>query len=375
MYPLLTLAQEVCNKKILKSEDLHFIIADNNADFRYFESNDLYKTFSYSEYSVAKLRRYFDWQNFIDFFIFIKNIFSSFFFLIFNRPEKIFSKGGFVSLPFGISSFFLRIPFYLHETDSAMGLSNRVLSKFAKKVFTGFPVQNIEKVEKEKYFFVGNPVRPEFFKTINTKSDINNKNLNILIFGGSQGAQALNQWARDFFDISKNKILLNQIKNTSNLNIIEKINVLIVSGKNKSDTNKILNINKNNNNNLYLKNNYLNVKEVEFLTTSFVDEIHKADIVITRAGGSVAELAAAKKCAVLVPLPTSANNHQVKNAEYFAKNNAVLYIKEKDLFESKTSILLIELFYSKEKQKNLSKKLEKFAKKNVVQDIIKYLKI
>ena len=112
LYPLLTLAQEVCSRKKLKVSDLHFIIADNDADFKYFESNELYKQFTYSEYSVAKLRRYFSWQNFLDFFIFLKNIIQSFIFLLFNRPEKIFSKGGFVSLPFGISAFLLRIPFY-----------------------------------------------------------------------------------------------------------------------------------------------------------------------------------------------------------------------------------------------------------------------
>ncbi len=370
MYPLLTLAQEVCDKNILKAENLHFIIADNNADFRYFESNDLYKKFTYSEYSVAKLRRYFSWQNFFDFFVFFKNIVQSFLFLLCNRPEKIFSKGGFVSLPFGISAFFLRIPFFLHETDSAMGLSNRILSVFAKKVFTGFPLQNIKISERQKYVFVGNPVRAEFFNIPIGKENILPHSLNILIFGGSQGAKALNEWARDFFDISQNQELLS---------VLEKINknieVLIVSGKNKSNSEKIKKITEINNKFLSTSSYKIIVKEVEFLTSDFINVIHSSDIVITRAGGSIAELSAAKKCVVLVPLPTSANNHQQKNADYFTSKNAVLQIQEENLYTKEVNKMLNELFSSEKKQKKLSNKLSEFSCPHAVENIIKGLNI
>ena len=363
MYPLLTLAQEVCDKQILKPENLHFIIADNNADFRYFESNNLYKNFTYSKYSVAKLRRYFSWQNFIDFFIFFKNIIKSFSFLVFNRPDKIFSKGGFVSLPFGISAFFLRIPFFLHETDSAMGLSNRILSVFAKKIFTGFPL----KTKNSKYIFIGNPVRAEFF---DIPKGNNLKTLHILIFGGSQGAKVLNEWAREFFNISKNKELENV------LTLMKKnIEVLIISGKNKSNAERINKITEINNNFLSTSEYKIFVKEVEFLTSDFVQTIHNSDIVIARAGGSIAELAAAQKCTVLVPLPTSANNHQQKNADYFTSENAVLQIQETDLHKKETYKRLNELFSSEKQQKNLSNKLTEFARPHVVENLIKELEL
>ena len=345
---------------------MHFVIADNNADFKYFESSELYKQFTYSEYSVAKLRRYFSWQNFLDFFIFLKNIIQSFFFLLFNRPEKIFSKGGFVSLPFGISAFFLRIPFYLHETDSAMGLSNKILSKFAQKVFTGFPTKNETILEKNKYIFVGNPVRAEFFVDFEKIKNQPLNTLNFLIFGGSQGAQALNAWARIFFDISKNKELFSVLEK-----IKKNIKVLIISGKGKSNVDVIKKINLNNKN--YKHKYQLILEEVEFLSSDFVEIIHKSDIVLTRAGGSVAELAASAKCTILVPLPTSANNHQQKNADYFSSQNAVLQVREKNLYTDKTYIKIIDLLKSENMQKSLAFELSKFSKPHVAQNILKHL--
>ena len=369
MYPLLTLAQEVCCKH-LQPEDLHFIIADNNADFKCFESDDLYKKFTYSEYSVAKLRRYFSWQNFLDFFVFFKNIIFSFVFLLFNRPEKIFSKGGFVSLPFGISAFLLRIPFYLHETDSVMGLSNAILSKFAQKVFTGFPLQNSVLSQNKKYIFVGNPVRAEFFD-IPEKNEKNNT-LKILLFGGSQGARVLNEWCRTFFDISKNTELASVLQN-----IQKNIEVLIIAGKNKLDTATVKNINTRNENFLNnVKSVYtISLQEREFLTSDFVATIHFSDIVFARAGGSIAELAASKKCTVVIPLPTSANNHQQKNAEYFASENAVLHISEQDLYTEKTYSIVNDLLQNTRLQKTLSEKLGEFSRENVVENIIKELQI
>ncbi len=370
LYPLLTLAQEACCK-YLQPEDLHFIIADNNADFKYFESNDLYKKFTYSEYSVAKLRRYFSWQNFLDFFVFFKNIVFSFVFLLFNRPEKIFSKGGFVSLPFGISAFLLRIPFYLHETDSVMGLSNTILSKFAQKVFTGFPLQNSVLSNNKKYVFVGNPVRAEFFDIPDKKNDQNDI-FKILLFGGSQGAQALNEWARTFFDISKNTELVSVLQN-----IQKNIEVLIISGKNKLDTDTVKNINISNKDFLNnVKSVYtISIQEREFLTSDFVETIHSSDIIFARAGGSIAELAASRKCTVVIPLPTSANNHQQKNAEYFASEKAVLHISEKDLYTEKTYSVVNDLLENATLQKKLSEKLGEFSRANVVENIIKELHI
>lgn len=319
-------------KELEKHNDttFEFAVAKNNSD-KYLVENEGY---SYSEFSVAKLRRYFSWENFRDFFIFFKNIWKATFFLKKNRPDKIFSKGGFVSLPIGIAAKILSIPFYLHETDKTMGLSNKILSRFATKIFTGFPSSN------PNHIFVGNPVREEFFILPKQIPLTSKKNvLKVLIFGGSQGALALNAWAREFF-LGRNE------------------EVLLITGKGKLSKKKSDPLAKN-------------ITEVEFLMKDFCEKIHEADIIITRAGGSVSELSAAQKMVVLVPLPSSANDHQRANAKFFADKNAAVYIEEEDLYTDETKKVLEEIFLSPERRKEYEKNIAPFAQKNSVEKICK----
>jgi len=329
----------------------HFVIAHNNSDFEIVEKTE----YSYTEIPVAKLRRYFSLENFLDFFRFIGNIFRAFFILKKQKPDIIFSKGGFVSLPIGLVAKVMKIKFYLHETDSSMGLSNRILSRFAEKVFTGFPSKN------PTYVYVGNPVREEFFlensknsNSVETRCTVSlpEKNafskppLKIFIFGGSQGASAINKWARNFFSEYFNQIF--------------KTEVLLVTGKGKKH------------NPLFEEDNHgkrPNFSEVEFLHTDFSQKIHEADIVITRAGGSISELAAAQKCTVLIPLPSAANNHQLHNAQFFAEKNAAILIEEKNLYSDETQKILEELITNKKTRENFSQNLSEFASRDVAEKI------
>lgn len=318
LFPLVAVCEQL--KKEDENLSFHFVIAKNNSDKKLLEPYG----WSYDEVPVAKLRRYFSWENIRDFFRFFRNIGKAFFILKKQSPEKIFSKGGFVSLPVGIAAWILKIPFILHETDSSMGLANRILSHFASKVLTGFPSKN------PKHIHVGNPIRNEFFKP--TKNSEKNP-LEILIYGGSQGAAALNNWARKFFEKREEKVLL-------------------VTGKGKKQ-----------------ENSSKNITEVEFLHKNFIEKIHNADIVITRAGGGIFELAASKKCTVLVPLPSAANDHQRKNAKFFAEKNAAIYREEKDLFTKETKNILEEIFSSKEKRAEMEKNISALASQNASKNI------
>lgn len=330
IFPLITIADKYLEESKYNHSNIHFIISKNKQDYKYLKRSN----YSYTEFSVAKLRRYFDFKNFIDIFIFISNIFKSFVFLIKNRPKKIFSKGGFVSLPFGISAFILNIPLYLHETDNSMGLSNKILSFFAKKVFTGFPYKN------KNYIYIGNPVREEFFtKKINNMTTITEpKIIQICIFGGSQGALYINEWARNFFPK------------------LENIKVILITGKNKKS-----NI------------NHKNIVEIEFLDKGFSNLIKSSDIIITRAGGSISELSASQKCCILIPLPSSANNHQVKNAKYFEKSEAVIHIPQDNLYKEETKNTILELCKNPKLRRKYEINLGNFRKENCTNNIVKHL--
>ena len=106
------------------------------------------------------------------------------------KPDFIFCCGGYLSLGPGLASFLLRIPLFIHEQNSIAGSANRILSILALKIFLGFP-SSFKKNTKVK--FVGNPVRTEIIslKELNRKKP-SNKNLKLLILGGSQGSSQLN---------------------------------------------------------------------------------------------------------------------------------------------------------------------------------------
>ncbi len=302
--------------------DIHFIIADNDADEAYFKNT----SYSFTKFPVAKLRRYFSWENLRDGFRFIANLMRAWWWIRKNKPEKIFSKGGFVSLPFGIVAKIFNIPFYLHETDSVMGLSNSILSRFATKIFTGFPSNT------PSHVFVGNPVRKAFFKPYSSTNAVPPK---VLVFGGSQGAKALNDWTRSFF--GKRSDLAQ---------------VLLLAGRGKTE-----------------QHSFPNIHEVEFLHEDFIDAVRDADVVIARAGGSISELAAAKKCVVLVPLPSAANDHQRKNAASIAQKNAGKVIEEADLYAPQTEDLICELLRNADLRETLANNLSALAKKDTVEKI------
>lgn len=316
------------------------MVAKNNADFQVLEKTE----YAYSEIPVAKLRRYFSWKNFLDIFVFCANIFRGLSIVHREKPDFIFSKGGFVSLPLGLAAWTMNVPFYLHETDSAMGFSNRILSRFAQKIFTGFPSKN------SSHIFVGNPVREEFFlspqkkEALKISSQEEKKRQKIFIFGGSQGAQAINKWARHFFTPA--------YINTHSLE------VLLITGRGKRDTA------------VFSESNHSPYfVEQEFLYDDFVQKVHDADIVITRAGGSISELSAAQKPAILIPLPSAANNHQLKNAQIFLKKNAALLIEEKNLYTNETTFCIENLLRNSQQKKILSENISLFSCENVPEKI------
>lgn len=117
---------------------------------------------------TGKLRRYWSWRNFSDPFLILFGFIQSFLVLLINRPKIIFAKGGFVTVPFGLAAATLRVPFVIHESDSLLGLSNKILAPFAKKLYLGFPPEaydslNLSINKANKILFTGNPVRGEIF--------------------------------------------------------------------------------------------------------------------------------------------------------------------------------------------------------------------
>ena len=270
----------------------------------------------------GKIRRYFSFQNFIDPIFLLFGFFQSLIFFRKWRPDAVFSKGGFTAVPPILAAAILKIPIFIHETDAASGLANRLSAKFATKIWRAFDG-------------IGNPVRDEIFAGDPRKIPKFQKPNLPLIFGffGSQGAQKINEL---FFEIA------------------DKIpaNILWVVGDGKMPK----------------KTFPENIRLFEFVGKNFPDFLAAADLVISRAGGGIFEIAAAKKPAILVPLKSAANRHQEKNAEILAKNNAAeIFDEEKSAAEFLKMIK--NLLKNPEKRKKLAKNIAKFSPKKAAERI------
>ncbi len=221
-----------------------------------------------------------------------------------RKPELVIGLGGFAAGPGGLAARKLKIPLVIHEQNALAGLTNRVLAHFATRVYTGFDGAFANK--KIKTETVGNPLRESFVKAVN-KAAINRVStdlLHILVVGGSLGASALNQ-------------------------IVPKALALLPAGHFEiwhQTGEKTL---------AMTQDNYQQVN-VPAKVLSFIDDMPTAyqwaDVVICRAGAlTVAELAAMGKAAILVPLPSAADDHQRYNAEYLSKQGAGICLLQKDL--------------------------------------------
>ena len=115
------------------------------------------------------------------------------------KPDVVFTKGGYVTVPVGLAAKSQNIPLVIHDSDTVFGVANRVLASRAKKIATGFPAEAFDtSLEKNKIVFTGNPVRNELLSTSLEKAKStfgfkNNKPI-VFIFAGSQGAEAINKF-------------------------------------------------------------------------------------------------------------------------------------------------------------------------------------
>ena len=268
--------------------------------------------------------------NILGFFGFIAGLITAFFRLLpkKNRPNAIFLKGGFVSLPVGLIARQFKIPYIIHESDVVAGLANRILMKKATKVAFGMPIPEDIQKEHKNYVWTGIPVGPEF-KSVNPTQQISLKkafSFNpdkplVVITGGSQGSENLNEATR--------AILPELLKFAS---------VGLVAGRkhyeDMVDLKKYENWEK-----ASLESNF---RLWEFNTT-MNELMGAADVVVSRAGATtIAELATLKKAVILVPFAPLPGGHQVKNAERLVEAKAASMVNDLAMVD-KPELLLQEI--------------------------------
>jgi len=308
---------------------------------------------------AGKIRRYFSLKALVlnIFDLFFKtpiSIFQAFFHLFVLTPDLIFAMGGYGSFPVVLSGKILQIPIFLHEQNISPSLTNRILSRWALEIFVSWP--KTEYFSLEKQILVGNPIRKEILEGSEEKAKelfkLTGEKPVLLILGGSQGAQRINDLLLLILsEILESFELLHQCGSRNFKQVQAESKVVIKKGQEK----------------------YYHLfpffKEPELKEAFFA-----AKIIVSRAGsGTIFEIAALGKPSILIPLPEAAMNHQVKNAYAFAKDGACLVIEEANLTPHFFLERLKYLISRPDLLEKMSQKAKEFSRPKAAQIIASYI--
>ncbi|MSP05988.1 MAG: UDP-N-acetylglucosamine--N-acetylmuramyl-(pentapeptide) pyrophosphoryl-undecaprenol N-acetylglucosamine transferase [Candidatus Fonsibacter sp.] len=275
------------------------------------------------------------------FLIFISFLYSIFF-LLFKKPQLIIGSGGYASFPILLAARLLNKKFIIYETNSVVGRVNKFFLNSSIKIFTGYPLKNLNINNNNKINFVGQLIREQIYiaKDNNYLKKDNNFDFTLLVIGGSQGAEIFS------------KTLPQSLNRLFNLN--KKIRIFHQAG-NKEQESKI-DFSYKNNSNVTIFNFKPNIEKYMMLS----------DLVITRAGSStLSELAFLQIPFIAIPFKDSLDNHQFYNADYFFRINACWLIDQQELNSEKLFDLVKELILNKEKLLEKKSKLKELTKTNV----------
>jgi len=345
--------------------EIRRIYSNNNLEFIFIGPKDEFGEIFFSQEGIkikhvlsGKVRRYSDWKTFLKntvdvLFKIPIGVLQSFFIILFLNPDLLFSKGGYGSIPGVISSWLLGVPIFLHESDVAPGLSNRFLSKFAIRVFVSFP--RTEYFPPRKMILTGNPIRREILEGSNAEAKkffkIESEKPVILILGGSQGAQRINdKILEDLAELLKTFEVIHQCGEKNYKQVKAESKAMITEELEK-----------------YYRL-YPILKE-ELIKHAYA----VCDIIISRAGsGSIFEIAAAGKPSILIPLPESAQNHQVKNAYIYTENGATIVMEEVNFTSHFFVQKLKFLFMHPDELEKMRKAALEFARPEAAKTIAQY---
>ncbi|MBV8217617.1 MAG: undecaprenyldiphospho-muramoylpentapeptide beta-N-acetylglucosaminyltransferase [Solirubrobacterales bacterium] len=211
------------------------------------------------------------------------------------RPSAVLGGGGYVAGPVGLSAVLSRVPLVLTEADSHLGLTNRLLAPFARRVCLAFP---IEGRNGPRYLVTGRPVPPPATDRPSARArfGIAEGESSVLVFGGSQGARSINRAAVEAFAGAR-------------------FRVLHAAGERDLGD-------------LHAPGPHYDLRGY---ISPFAEALVASDLVVARAGGSIFEIAAHGKPAVLVPYPYATADHQTANAMFMERAGAAVVIPDSEL--------------------------------------------
>ncbi|NLC44857.1 MAG: undecaprenyldiphospho-muramoylpentapeptide beta-N-acetylglucosaminyltransferase [Clostridiales bacterium] len=276
---------------------------------------------SYHSIQCGRLRRYFDVKNLTDPFRVIAGVGQSASLIRKIKPQIIFSKGGFVTVPVVLGGWLNRVPVIVHESDITPGLANKIATRFAKTVCTTFP-ETLAHFDHGKAVHTGSPIRRELFLGDSERGrafcGFTSEKPVIMVMGGSLGAVAINNAIRSLLP-----------------KLTRRFQVVHICGKGNFDAQL---------------ESYPGYKQFEYVKEELPDLMALADLMVTRAGAnSIFEFLALKKPALLIPLPLNASRgDQILNAKSFNQQDFSMVLDQENMTEDSLYDHIVELYHNRQ---------------------------
>lgn len=297
----------------------------------------------YTGISSGKLRRYFDLKNFKDPFKVMMGVMEAYALIRKHKPDVVFSKGGFVSVPVVIGAWLNKVPVFLHESDITPGLANKIALRFATKIFVTFEEAKAH-LPKEKVIYTGSPIREDLLKGQREKGlallGFTARKPIIIVMGGSLGAKRINEAVRAALP-----------------DLLQHYQVVHLCGKGNKDES------------LEGTEGY---QQFEYISSELPDVLAAADLVISRAGSnSIFEFLTLKKPMILIPLSKAASRgDQILNAQAFEKMGYCHVLYEENL---EKDTLLESVQHIQKNRLRYKENMLRYSAENSLEEIIGYL--
>jgi UDP-N-acetylglucosamine--N-acetylmuramyl-(pentapeptide) pyrophosphoryl-undecaprenol N-acetylglucosamine transferase len=341
-YPLIAIAErlsEIAAERKIIGLKLYYM-SDTPYDKRALFENRI----TFVQIPAGKMRLYFSIKNIFDV---VKTAMGAFFGLVsmfFIYPDVVISKGGYAAFPAVFAAKFLKIPVVVHESDSFPGRLNSWTAKFAKRVAVSWP-EAAEYLPKDKTALTGQPIRKEilhgdpngayeYFK-------FDNELPVILILGGSQGAEMINNAVVDNLpELLKRYQIIHQTgAGKKNEEAVSRARLLMEGNPEIRR---------------YFATPFLN-------SMSYKKAAGCANLIISRAGSTIFEIASWGIPSILIPITNSNGDHQRKNAYNYARTGACKVIEENNLSQAVFLAEVDKILSSKQRMVEMSKNALGFA--------------
>lgn len=270
------------------------------------------------------------------------------------KPDLVVGTGGYVSGPVVLTAALFGIPTLLHEQNALPGITNKILTRFVRKVMVTFPESMAHFGGSKKLVLTGLPVRPEI-GTVSRRQGaqslgLNPEQLTILVTGGSRGARSINQAMPTVLKHLAQRPDIQVIWATGKATYAETVQSL--------------------------KNEGISWERKNWRVLEYLKDMPEAlactDLFIGRAGATtLAEIMVAGKPGILIPYPFAAENHQEFNARALEKDGAALVILDKDLTGEKLWAVLQELMHKPEELRKMGKAAQNSGQPNALDKIVK----